>query len=77
MWYLHGPTIAGAQFLPGVPLAAWSVQAIGDYDGDGRDDIAWLSSSGVVVRWLMQGRSTPPVAETVVGVGAGWASLGQ
>ncbi len=77
VWYLHGPTIAGAQFLPGVPLAAWSVQAIGDYDGDGRDDIAWLSSSGVVVRWLMQGRSTPPVAETVVGVGAGWASLGQ
>lgn len=77
VWYMNGPDIAGAQFLPGVPLADWSVQAIGDYDGDGRDDIAWTSSSGFVLRWIMKGRSTPPVAEPVVGIGTDWSSFGN
>ena len=32
----------------------WQVAAIGDYNGDGRDDILWRHSSGVVTDWLGQ-----------------------
>ena len=36
-----------------VPLN-WQVAATGDYNGDGRDDIAWRNSSGAFTNWLGQ-----------------------
>jgi hypothetical protein len=51
------------------------MQAIGDYDGDGREDVLWLSNSGGVLRWRMQGRFIDKVPEPVVGVGSGWSSV--
>ena len=37
----------------------WVVSATGDFNGDGRDDILWRSSStGVVTDWLSQGNGT-------------------
>jgi len=30
----------------------WKVVAIGDYDGDGRDDLIWEHSSGDIGEWL-------------------------
>ena len=32
----------------------WNVQATGDFNGDGRDDIAWRSDSGAFSNWLGQ-----------------------
>jgi hypothetical protein len=31
---------------------AWDVAAIGDYNGDGRDDILWRNSNGTIIDWL-------------------------
>ena len=39
------------QLLP----AGWSVDAIGDYDGDGRDDMLWRNSDGTLAAWLSSG----------------------
>jgi hypothetical protein len=30
----------------------WNVASIGDYNGDGRDDVLWRSDSGAVTNWL-------------------------
>ena len=34
-----------------IPLY-WQVVGIGDYNGDGRDDILWRSDDGAVSNWL-------------------------
>jgi hypothetical protein len=36
-----------------VPLA-WQVAAIGDFNGDGRDDILWRNDNGTIANWLGQ-----------------------
>ena len=33
---------------------AWQVQGVGDFNGDGRDDILWRNDNGTVVDWLGQ-----------------------
>jgi len=32
--------------------SAWHVEAIGDYNGDGRDDILWRHDDGTIIDWL-------------------------
>ena len=34
---------------------SWTVAAMGDFNGDGRDDILWRHSSGIVTDWLSNG----------------------
>ena len=34
--------------------ASWKVAGVGDFNGDGRDDILWRHSSGVIGEWLGQ-----------------------
>jgi hypothetical protein len=51
----------GATVLPGSviwtePNVAWRILAIGDFDGDGKDDIIWRNSStGQIFQMLMNG----------------------
>ena len=52
----------------------WSVAAIGDYNGDGRDDILWSGSAGQVVNWFATnaGGYTENSANSFNWVGTDW-----
>jgi hypothetical protein len=66
----------------------WSIQGVGDFDGNGKSDILWVNSStGEVYIWLMNGTTiassgspgtTLPESSTAccVGVGNGWSIQG-
>ena len=68
---MNGPNFT-PQFLQGVPIAEWTFETVGDYDGDGFEDLLWYSSTGVVERWRMQGRTSNPIFEIITGIGTGW-----
>src|SRR5262249_17849682 len=40
---------------PGPGDLAWQIQAVGDFDHDGRDDILWRHTNGQLGIWLMNG----------------------
>lgn len=44
----------GSGFVAHVPLD-WKVAAIGDYDGNGTDDVLWQNDNGAVGSWLSSG----------------------
>jgi hypothetical protein len=49
----------------GNPGGAWSIRAVGDFDGDGRDDLLWRHTDGSGYLWTLKGasvKSALPVA---------------
>ena len=87
MWLMNGstiessasPTFQGNAISPG---ASWSVAGIGDFTGNGNDDILWQqSTTGTLVMWLMNGSTiessaSPTVQGNAVSPGASWSVAG-
>jgi hypothetical protein len=61
--------------------AGWSVVGIGDFNGDGRDDLMWQKTDGTTTSWLGQanGNLVDNSANFYANAGAGWhiASIGD
>ena len=60
-------------FVAGVG-AEWTIAQIGDFNGDGKDDILWRNSNGALTNWLgaANGTFTPNSGIFVAGVGNDW-----
>jgi hypothetical protein len=54
---------------------AWQVSDIGDYDGDGRDDILWQGPDGTFALWTLNGFSVTS-AGVIGNPGGGWTDFG-
>src|SRR5438445_5398057 len=59
IWLMNGLTITSQGFVDSVdPVSGWQVQGVGDFDGDGRDDVLWRNlATGENYIWLMNGRT--------------------
>jgi hypothetical protein len=66
---MNGPTIVrtGRDTLG----ASYSLAATGDYNGDGKGDLIWTSTSHDVLMWRSNG--TAFVKNSVGSYGAGWS----
>ena len=62
LWDVHdGSVVQGgvAGFNPG---PSWHIQGTGDFNGDGKADIAWQNENGQVAVWEMNGTTISAVA---------------
>ena len=86
MWLMDGstitssatPTYEGSAVSPG---ASWSVAGIGDFTGNGDDDILWRNTNGSLTMWLMGGSTiessaTPTYEGSAVSPGSSWSVAG-
>jgi hypothetical protein len=74
---MNGSTIVSSQAITSqgvavAPGASWSVAGIGDFNGNGNDDILWQQSgTGALVEWLMNGSQiSSSVTPTYQGIAA-------
>jgi len=51
---MSGTTIVG-QGSPGSATTDWSIAGVADFNGDGKNDILWRHTSGMVYEWLLNG----------------------
>jgi hypothetical protein len=54
---------------------AWSIAAVGDYNGDGRDDILLSHTSGLTSIWIMNGATVTSAALTSQHAGTEWGFI--
>jgi hypothetical protein len=50
--YNNGSFAGNTQYAYNNANLAWQIVEVGDYNGDGRDDILWRSSDGTITNWL-------------------------
>ena len=60
MWLMDAN--ANATFVGAVgpfnPGADWQIKGVGDFNGDGKDDLVWQHTNGQAAMWLMDGTET-------------------
>jgi Ca2+-binding RTX toxin-like protein len=59
-WTMDGPVITSSAELTSNgaavrPDASFSIAGVGDFNGDGKSDILWRSTSGALIDWTMNG----------------------
>jgi uncharacterized repeat protein (TIGR03803 family) len=57
IWEMNGTTVlnSSSSFVATVSPSTWSIVGVGDFNGDGKSDILWHSTTGEVVIWEMSG----------------------
>ncbi len=56
VWFMNSATYTESS-LPAVAGTNWNVVGVGDFSGDGKDDIFWHSTAGNTGIWYMNGTS--------------------
>ncbi|MBV9739603.1 MAG: VCBS repeat-containing protein [Hyphomicrobiales bacterium] len=59
-WTMNGSQVTASQALTfqgqlASPSASWSIDGIGDFNGDGKSDVLWRNANGTLIDWTMNG----------------------
>jgi hypothetical protein len=78
LWLMNGINlIAGSGTMLQIADQNFSIAAVGDFDGNGKDDLIWRNSvSGVVSVWFMSGVAIQPGSQTVAQIAPPWGVVG-
>ena len=86
-WTMNGSQIASSQVvtLGGnavSPDASWQIAQIADFSGDGKSDILWRNTSGVLDEWAMNGAQiassqTVTLQGNAAAPGGNWSTLAK
>jgi hypothetical protein len=68
-WLMNatGTGVSSVSFLGTVPDVNWTIEGIGDFNGDSRSDVLWRHTLGFVVAWLMNGSGTGIASIPILG----------
>jgi hypothetical protein len=77
IWRMNGSSVALSSAIPTVATASgWTIVGVGDFNGDGKDDILWRNVSGDNAIWLMSGFSLAGASTIPAVSAAGWTIVG-
>ena len=71
-WTMNGSQITSLQTVtfggsPATPNSSWNVAGIGDFNGDGKDDVLWRNTNGSLVDWTMNGSQVTASQQVTTG----------
>ena len=71
-WTMNGSQITSSQTVtfggsPATPNSSWNVAGIGDFNGDGKDDVLWRNTNGSLVDWTMNGSQVTASQQVTTG----------
>ena len=74
-WTMNGSQITSSQAVtlggsPAAPNSSWNVAGIGDFNGDGKDDVLWRNTNGSLYDWTMNGSQVTAAQQVTLGGGA-------